>query len=229
MVHNICKLADLNINMRDIYISMGYKNEIPEKKIKDIISSVYFEIDKISEPEYLYVIYDGNVESNISIKIAGEYFNTGKIITSYLEGANRYCVFVTTAGKKFEEYINRTRDRGDQLKEFITDSIGSVIAETCVKKISEELLQLMKDDECSYPYSPGYCGWSLSEQHKLFSLLPDKPCNIALTDACLMIPLKSVSGIIALGDCFAREGYGCDICNMKNCYKKTHVKSQTKN
>ncbi|MCK7517168.1 MAG: hypothetical protein MZV64_05325 [Ignavibacteriales bacterium] len=31
-------------------------------------------------------------------------------------------------------------------------------------------------------FSPGYCGWHVSEQHNLFRLVPDNYCGITLND-----------------------------------------------
>ncbi|MCK7538940.1 MAG: hypothetical protein MZV63_52410 [Marinilabiliales bacterium] len=43
-------------------------------------------------------------------------------------------------------------------------------------------------------FSPGYCGWDVAEQHKLFSFFKDNFCGITLTESALMNPVKSVSG-----------------------------------
>ncbi|MBC8367787.1 hypothetical protein H8E52_10285 [bacterium] len=48
-------------------------------------------------------------------------------------------------------------------------------------------------------YSPGYCGWHVSSQKKLFAALGPDPAGIKLRDSCLMEPLKSVSGVIVAG------------------------------
>ena len=55
-------------------------------------------------------------------------------------------------------------------------------------------------------YSPGYCGWHVSEQHKFFAFLPQNYCGIELSDSALMKPVKSVSAIIGIGkDCSKRK------------------------
>jgi cobalamin-dependent methionine synthase I len=69
-------------------------------------------------------------------------------------------------------------------------------------------------------YSPGYCGWHLSEQRKLFRLLGDSPCGIELSDVCLMKPIKSISGIIGVGRNVKEKQYGCRYCEMETCYRK---------
>jgi hypothetical protein len=54
-------------------------------------------------------------------------------------------------------------------------------------------------------FSPGYCGWHVSGQRKLFTLLHPEGIDITLNDSCLMKPLKSMSGVIIVGkkDIFA--------------------------
>lgn len=220
MQHQICTLSDLNINIQEVYLTMGYRDNIPDDSFLCMINSVYTEIEQLCKPQYVYGIYDGHVENKISVKIGDETFTTGKIITSYLVGTDRFCVFATTAGHEYDAYKKEVRQSGDLLKEFIADSIGSVVAEACVGKIIEVLLTKIPQEELTYPYSPGYCGWKLTEQRKLFALLPDNPCEITLTDSCLMMPIKSVSGIMGIGKGIVRKAYSCSICENKNCYKR---------
>ena len=198
---------------------MGYQNNRCEDEIQILVNEVYSEINEVCVPQYLYEIYPGKVISNLSVKINNTEFRTGRIITSYLSGTEEFCVFATTAGHAYDNYKQATRIKGDLVKEFIADSIGSVIPEACVAKIEDEL-STIQGKEHTYPYSPGYCGWKLTEQDKLFSLLPSCPCKITLTDSCLMLPIKSTSGIIALGNKIVRKAYSCSICNYINCYKR---------
>lgn len=105
------------------------------------------------------------------------------------------------------------------MKEYVADSVGSVIAERCVTLLGKEL-----DKECEFrhslPYSPGYCGWDIREQQKLFSLFPPQPCGITLSDSFLMSPVKSVSGFFGLGKELLLQPYRCEICNNRHCYKR---------
>ena len=67
-------------------------------------------------------------------------------------------------------------------------------------------------------YSPGYCGWDVSEQQKLFFLLPENCCGIRLTDSSLMLPIKSVSGVIGVGKTVRKTAYKCAVCDKEDCY-----------
>jgi hypothetical protein len=48
-------------------------------------------------------------------------------------------------------------------------------------------------------FSPGYCGWHVSGQRKLFQYLHAEDIGINLRESFLMEPLKSISGVIISG------------------------------
>ena len=108
------------------------------------------------------------------------------------------------------------------MKTFIVDTIGSEIAEKAADSLEIELQKIVQQNDWKITnrYSPGYCDWQVSEQQKLFSLLPEHFCGISLTESSLMIPIKSVSGIIGLGPDVKREEYQCSICDMKDCFRR---------
>jgi hypothetical protein len=224
MKHRQCILSDLEIDMNEVFLSLGYKNAVPDNDILQLINNVYAEINTICKPQYIYKVYNGNTCGNASIEINNTTFETGKMITHYLYGMEKCCIFATTAGIEYDTYKKQLREKGDIPEEFIADAIGSVIAEACVNALAGELAEAVANDyTCTYPYSPGYCNWKLTEQPLLFSLLPDTPCGITLTESCLMVPIKSITGIIGIGKNIKRKKYACDICEMKDCFKRKKV------
>jgi cobalamin-dependent methionine synthase I len=66
-------------------------------------------------------------------------------------------------------------------------------------------------------YSPGYCDWDITEQKKLFGLLPAVFCGISLTESMLMKPIKSISGIIGIGKEVSFKRYSCNYCKDNHC------------
>ena len=111
--------------------------------------------------------------------------------------------------------------RGDILREFLLDAYGSAIAEAVVREVCRKVETQMfaLGYGVSHPYSPGYCGWHVTQQQLLFSCLPESPCGIRLSDSSLMSPIKSVSGILAYGPRMAKRKYGCELCGKADCYK----------
>ena len=48
-------------------------------------------------------------------------------------------------------------------------------------------------------FSPGYCGWHITGQKRLFQALGPDRIGITLNESCLMNPIKSISGVIISG------------------------------
>ena len=149
-------------------------------------------------------------------------FDMGKIILRQLRGSEAYALFVCTAGMDYEAYQQRLKAEGDMVRVFIADALGSVIAEKCADQM-ENSLQLSIDKlgwHHTNRFSPGYCGWRVSEQQRLFPLFDGHTCGITLTDSSLMVPIKSVSGIIGLGREVRKLDYTCGLCTFEKCYKR---------
>lgn len=210
---------ELSITDEDIYQSMGYRSQIPDQCVLDYIDEVRREIRSFCQIRYIYATDETKLSQDNRLNIQGKSFSIGKIISSYLENTSYICAFIATAGKEYEAYILRLRKERDIVKEFVADSIGSVIVETCVNKIGENI-GFMSSLNRTLSYSPGYCGWNIKEQKLFFQLFPQESCGVTLNSSYLMSPIKSISGIFGLGKNLKPEPYHCELCTNTNCYKR---------
>ncbi len=218
-------LNELDIDTEDIYLGLGYGGITPEKQILEMMDEIFLKANEICQPRIAYQIFEGEVKDKTTISIENTVFKAGSIITAYLPDTTHFAVFVATAGQEFDQYLKQLRTDGFLAEEYIADAIGSEIVEACVRFIQRNVqndVQLL-GYHLSNSYSPGYCGWHLKEQQKLFSLFPKDICEISLNDSFLMTPIKSVSGIIGLGEKIKKLPYSCEICTMQNCYKRKEI------
>ena len=149
--------------------------------------------------------------------------NTGAKIGGYLKDAAYLALFTCTAGKLFTELTGRYNENGDYLEAFVADTIGSLTVEKAMDKIQAQLEREMQAAglQISNRYSPGYCDWPVSGQRELFDQMGEIPIAISLTKSCLMLPIKSVSGIIGVGAHVRKHPYACQVCKFENCtYRK---------
>ena len=146
----------------------------------------------------------------------------GRIIAHQLHGSEAYALFVCTSGVEYDAYQQQLKQQGDMVRVFIADALGSVIAEKCADQMEVSLQQSV--DKLGWHhtnrFSPGYCGWHVSQQQLLFPFFQGQTCGVQLTDSSLMLPIKSVSGIIGLGKEVRRQDYTCGLCDFKQCYKR---------
>lgn len=219
----------LTLDTADIYLSMG-KGYVPDAAMLDLCRAVEKELATICRPRYLYAYFDAEPGGTAEVKLEGAPLNTGRIITPYLADADRYVLFVATAGQEFEAYCQEVRRGGDLLHEYLLDAYGSAIAEATVREVCRQIEAAMQPlgYGTSHPYSPGYCGWSVTGQRGLFSLLPEHPAGVKLSDSCLMYPIKSVSGILATGRNVRKRKYGCELCGKSDCYKNRNKQDRNK-
>lgn len=203
----------------EVYPVMGYGKQTPSQEILDLLYEVCDTANQICHLRFMYDIYDAELLSKRDVRIGETIFSPGGIITSYLQGMTSACLFVATAGREYNEYIHKFKKNGDILTEFVADSVGSVLAELAVSRIVPELERQIPGLQHSLPYSPGYCAWNVSQQKLLFSMFPNDPCGIHLSDSCLMFPEKSVSGFMAIGKDLVPQPYRCEICQNRKCYK----------
>jgi len=147
------------------------------------------------------------------------HLNTGAQIKGYMKGAEYLALFVCTAGKIFTDLLSRYNHEGNYLEAFIADTIGSLTVEKAMDKIQAILALEMQVEglRITNRYSPGYCNWALSGQRELFNQMGELPIAISLTESCLMLPIKSVSGIIGVGANIRKRPYSCQICKNTDC------------
>ena len=73
-------------------------------------------------------------------------------------------------------------------------------------------------------YSPGYCGWHVSGQRKLFDYLRPERIGLSLRASFLMEPLKSVSGVLVAGPReiheFSASYDCCSRCDTRGCRER---------
>jgi hypothetical protein len=202
----------LGIALADVYEQMGYRNATPDEQTAAETQRLLDEVAVFLRPRFLYTV--------VSQLPA---FQWGRIIDRQLQGSEAYALFVATSGTEYEAFQQRLLKEGDMVRVFVADALGSVIAEKTADRMEETLQQSI--DKLGWHrtnrFSPGYCGWHVSQQQLLFPLFGVKePCGIQLTDSSLMVPIKSVSGIIGLGHSVRYLPYTCGLCDFKNCYKR---------
>jgi len=216
-----CKYSDLQIDRKNLFHLLGYGNHTPKQEIIDIIDETEDMLKNSCAPQYGYSCFRGETIDNENIKIGKIIFRPGSIITKALKKSDFYAVFVASAGEEFDILRQKIKKEDDILSYFILDSLGSVLAESVVTLLVKNLETDMasKQLKITNNYSPGYCDWLLEEQKKIFELFPVDFCGVKLTDSFMMIPVKSVSGIIGIGTDVKKTKYGCSICKNNNCIK----------
>jgi len=220
---------DLKINSSRIETVLGYKEGEDRELVSGLIEEILTESKEISNIKAQYAIFHGVLFDNDTktVEINNSSFHIKKIVFGQIKKSDSVAIFLCTAGEEIGIRSRKAMQERDLLKGYIYDVTGSEIVEAAADLMQAELEKSMlgSGKKITNRYSPGYCGWDVAEQHKLFQLIPDNFCRIRLTESALMDPVKSVSGIIGIGKDVKSNPYTCRICDLKDCiYRRAKEK-----
>ena len=215
------KYEDLDIDLTQIEKVLGYGEGEDRVIVNAEIEGMLNEPELFSNIRAEYRIYE-NIEfmnTDKSLNINNINFQIHKTVYGQIKKADSLAVILSTAGEEIGIRTRKAMSEGDPLTGYIYDIVGSLVVDAAVDLVQSELEKtvLSGGRKITNRYSPGYCGWDVSEQHKLFRLVPDNFCGIRLTDSALMDPVKSISGIIGIGEKVRFNRNTCRLCNMKDC------------
>lgn len=123
-----------------------------------------------------------------------------------LPGAEALALFVVTLGPEVTEEVGRQTSARDLLVAAALDAIASLAAEGAVQLLEGRFADRLEAAGSAarrpavLAYSPGYCGWHLSGQRRLLAALAPERIGVRLSPSDLMLPLKSVSGVLVAGE-----------------------------
>jgi hypothetical protein len=210
----------VEINRAEIYAVLGVSAEA-QALVDEYIDEVFMNGPELLQVSGGYLIVE-DIEMDSKLKrilVNGIPFSINKIIFQQLKLSENIAVFACTIGDAVYERSRTLMKNNEMLHGYIYDIYGSLAVENAMEHIQNNLkLEMAKTGSgISNRYSPGYCGWMVSEQNKLFSLLPPGFCGISLSDSCLMQPIKSVSGFIGIGSEIHHKAYSCEVCDSSQC------------
>ena len=216
------KLIELDPGSFDRILTPG--QELQDTYTRELLDQCIDRALSVMEPRGGYVRFPKlETGSEDGIAIEGTRFSTGRTIGKLMRNAESFVFFAVTAGAGPEGLSAELIRSGQYPEGFMVDMVASAIAESVAGLLHDHIreLALEEGNKITNRYSPGYCGWEVTEQQKVFGILPAEPCGITLSESSLMNPIKSVSGMIGIGKEVAFRDYTCELCAMKDCLYRT--------
>lgn len=223
---------ELDITVGLVEETMGYGSRQSPDPFPDMIADALGLCEQLCDIRgSLFVSGNFSLDLTGSFVVEGVKFSVGKKIARQLKSAEGCGLFICTAGAGIGEKSKELMAAGDLMEGYIMDVIGSMSVESAIDKIQDQFEYELTNQgtKMANRYSPGYCGWALTEQKLFFAMFPKNHCGISLSDSCLMDPVKSVSGIIAFGTNVKKMAYECQLCELETCiYRKIRMARHNK-
>jgi len=115
-------------------------------------------------------------------------------------------LFAATVGSALSVKASELFAENEPARAFMLDAVASAGADCLATLMQDSFLEFLPDELRRtrnlrvLSYSPGYCGWHITGQEKIFQVLCPEEIGITLNASCLMQPLKSVSGVLVAAD-----------------------------
>jgi hypothetical protein len=143
--------------------------------------------------------------------------------------ARRAMLVAVSAGRSCEEHARRLWEDSKPDEYFFLEMYGSAVVEHLVASMSGRICDLAEPNGyMAVPhYSPGYTGWNVADQNKLFELMVRRlsrplPENLEVLSSGMLRPKKSLLAVVGLAP---NNGHGrpgarvvpCESCAFTPC------------
>lgn len=193
--------------MKQLHVEPGTDDE---KELRDLMDVAI----EAGRPKAAYTVSFVEGRAGDAVEIGGISF-TSRTLSRNLASSERVFPSVATCGHEMDEAFNAG---GDILKEFWWDLIKSQLLGAANKHLNDHLHRKFRLGKTATmrPGSGDASVWPIEQQLGLFDLLGDvkQAIGVQLTDSFLMLPNKTISGILFPTEVDFRS---CEVCHRENC------------
>ena len=193
-----------------VFKSMGMHGS--NQRIEEVVQELIEVARSVARPKAVYKVSYIDDKDGDMVTIDGVKF-TSRVLRVNLGQVERVFPYVATCGTELEEM---TIPSSDVMKSFCFDAIKTMVVRSAITFLRDHLVGYYALGNVSR-MSPGSLeSWPLAQQKELFSLFGDTEelIGVRLTKSCVMVPLKSVSGIYFPTEITFES---CQLCLQEKC------------
>ena len=208
-----------DVNRREIYRYLGYRGQLPDDTVYQMIEEVLQELFRVIKPRNLYQTFVCNVQGD-EIRLCSEtqidevIFHSKKLADN-LAQCSKVILLAATLGIEADKLLQRYEIM-NMAKASIAQACGAACIEAYCNLLQEQIReQALTEGTYLRPrFSPGYGDLPLETQKMIFNCLQcTKRLGLTLTDSLLMYPTKSVTAFIGI----TKNKQGCHIAKCSTC------------
>ena len=160
----------------------------------------------------VYEISYTGAKGEDTVEVAGVTFRS-RVLRRNLDQAQKVFPFIMTAGPALEA---AAASSGDLLRQYYLEEMANMALGEGAAWLAARLSERWGFPALSSMDPGSLEDWPITEQPKLFSIFGDteRLVGVRLTDSMLMVPRKSISGILFPSE----EGFqSCQLCEREKC------------
>ena len=225
------KLTDIPVAAT---VGLAIKNlRVEEEEDIEIVTGLFYKAKEKARPKALFrEAYVDRIDGGC-VTINGVEF-ISDVLAANLKDAGRVFAYVCTCGEEVDDW---SREEKDYFKSLWLDMIKQLFLNDAVAYLRKYIGDSYKLEKLSSvnPGSGNLENWPISQQRPLFGMIGDvkSEIGVTLTESFLMVPIKSVSGVMFPSE---NDFHNCALCLRENCkgrraefdralYDKTFAKS----
>ncbi len=187
----------------------------PDSPFAQEALALLHEAASVARPKGMYRLSAVEPIDSNTTALDGVQF-TSRILRMNLTGLSRAFPFVATCGVELE---NWSRSKTDVMHQFWADGLKERALQNAISALESHLAARYRSGARGMMNPGSLVDWPLSEQPRLFSLFGDASgrTGVRLSESCLMLPVKSVSGVWFETE---TEFVNCRLCPREDCPKR---------
>ncbi len=213
------ELTTADVNRREIYRYLGYRGQLPDDTVCQMVEEVLQEILRVIKPKNVYQSYECSVQNGEvilqnGIQKEGIAFRSRNLADN-LAQCHKVILVAATLGVEADKLIGRY-----EIMNMAKASVAQACSAACIEaycNLLQEEIRKQALDEGFYlrpRFSPGYGDLPLEAQKTFFACVEcTKRLGLTLTDSLLMYPTKSVTAFIGM----TKNKQGCHIAKCSTC------------
>jgi hypothetical protein len=153
-------------------------------------------------PSILYHLFPLREVREQAVVLDGGAVFRGHLLADRLGLAEQVALAICTLGPGLDERVAAYRQEGDEVRAVLLDGIGTA----AIGELAEQAYELIRTVaaergwKASAPFQTGQLDWPIEDHKVFFELLPAEELGLGLDSESLIIPSKSISMAVGLGE-----------------------------
>lgn len=210
----------LNLDIDQVLKNQGADPAALRKRNPRLVQVAECALDaglSLIEPAAAYQRLTITARTHERVRLEGGGILSGKTIAQLLAPASQAVIAVCTIGGRLESYVSQVLSEDPPLG-LALDGLGSAAIETLAEEACAYFGKQAASDglKATIPLSPGVEGWDVEPgQRQIFEIVEAGEAGVSLTSSSMMLPQKSLSLVIGLGEHVEPSGKVCDYCTLR--------------